>query len=762
MKFSTIILLFFSVMFLFIELAGSDTSNSFDSKVEFFKKALAEVSDESSAVELKYLSPLTINKEYVEPIANRLKKAEFYYQKGDYISSGSLFYSIVISREEKDAIWEKAIFKLSESLFRNRNYISASRYYEMLLNEISNTKYKTECLKRLISASYHLGEYSVAKKYYSQFLEIGYDISQDQELIYYLGKSLFFDDQIEESKSVFLTQKSTSSFYPQSLYFLGTIFYKKGDPVKALGYFEKVAGITDGSKYYKFQRIYELSILAAARITFEKGDLSKSVEYYVLLDKKSEHFPEAYYELCWTYIKREEYGRAVDALRLIKYIAPDSIVSPRAEILEGSLLIKLKKYGEAMVIFDSVVKKYSSIRDELQSIDSKSFSDSYRQSRESLVLSPYSPVVRSLLKDNKKFTNAMKLGDDVSDLEREIAVVDQLEKKIGSIVDNQNAASLFPPLKEGSRSAIYLQNRLASIRNDVTEFRKEIAWSGLSEDDRNEYLELEKKKNELSGILEKNPIQPDQIEKDASDYAKMIVDMEESLHLITIQTNSLYDQLEATGIYYAREKKPSASGDKISERIDTEKAEIKKIIDSLQKYKSEIEQEKNRLVLGGDIISRVIIARNSLNVVIEKQSEILARSTSNIDDKTRIIDGLLQDVQNIDDDLGKFYSKLNDAVKDIISKIRVSYEQEKTNLNEYKSELMEVKRDINEIASLAMYSNISKVRSSFAELVLQADLGIIDVAWEKKEENTADLFKYRTQRALEIKSLYLNMEDDTE
>lgn len=749
-----------TVVLFSIEIEAVDQADTFNNRMAYLKKSLSDIKEESSAIELKYLSPLTINKEYVEPVANRMKKADFYYSKGDYISSGSLFYSIVISREDRDKIWEEAVFKLSESLFRNRNYISAVRYYEMLLTDISNTKYKTECLKRLIAASYHLGEYYVAKKYYAQFLEIGYDISQDQELIYYLGKSLFFDNQIEESKNVFLTQKKESTFYPQSLYFLGTIQYKKGDAAKALEYFEKVAGMQESEKYYKFQRVYELSILAAARIAFEQNDLSKSVKYYVLLDKKSEHFPEAYYELCWTYIKKEEYERAVDALRLIKYIAPDSIVSPRAEILEGSLLIKLKKYGEAMVIFDSVVKKYSTIKDELQSINSKSFSDSYRQSRESFVLSPFSPVVRSLLKDNKKFTNAMKLGDDVSELEEEISRVEQLEKKIGSIVDNQNAASLFPPLKDGSNSALMLQNRLSAIRSELNELRKETAWGGLSDQDRKRYNDLEGEKKKLTDLIESSPVSSEQIEKKTNDYAKMIVDLEESLHLITIQTNSLYDQLEATGIYYMREKKSTLPDDKISERIEIEKNEIKKVIESLQAYKKEIEQEKNRLVLGGDMISRVIIARNSLNIIIKKQNDILASSDTVTSERSSEIEAMLMEIQDVDGDIGGFYSKLNDVVKGIISKIRVSYEQEKNNLNEYKSELLDVKREINEMASLAMFSNISKVKSSFAELVLQADLGIIDVAWEKKEENTADLLKYRTQKALEIRSLYIDQEDE--
>ncbi|HRZ80155.1 MAG TPA: hypothetical protein P5044_09115, partial [bacterium] len=290
--------------------------------------------------------------------------------------------------------------------------------------------------------------------------------------------------------------------------------------------------------------------------------------------------------------------------------------------------------------------------------------------------------------------------------------------------------------------------------------RKETAWGGLSDQDRKRYNDLEGEKKKLTDLIESSPVSSEQIEKKTNDYAKMIVDLEESLHLITIQTNSLYDQLEATGIYYMREKRSTVPDDKISERIEIEKSEIKKVIESLQAYKKEIEQEKNRLVLGGDMISRVIIARNSLNIIIKKQNDILASSDTVTADRSAEIEALLREIQDVDGDIGGFYSKLNDVVKGIISKIRVSYEQEKNNLNEYKSELLDVKREINEMASLAMFSNISKVRSSFAELVLQADLGIIDVAWEKKEENSADLLKYRTQKALEIRSLYIDQEDE--
>ena len=107
-----------------------------------------------------------------------------------------------------------------------------------------------------------------------------------------------------------------------------------------------------------------------------------------------------------------------------------------------------------------------------------------------------------------------------------------------------------------------------------------------------------------------------------------------------------------------------------------------------------------------------------------------------------------------------FYGKLNNAVKGIIQEIRLAYENERNKINEYQSDLLSIKREVTEMASLAMYSNINKVRTTFSDLVLKADLGIIDVAWEKKQEKTNAILKLRTQRAKEIRALYMNMEDE--
>ena len=731
-----------------------------ESSISQLSKNLNEVEDQYSSAQAKYLSPLVLNSEYETPVEKKIMKAEFYFNKKDYISSGSLYYSIVMSRMEKDSIWEESLFKLAESLYMNRNYISAKRYFEMLITTIPESKHRIECLKRLISSSYHLGEYSSAKKYYSRFMEIGYDMSKDQELIYFLGKSLFFDGQVKEAFDVFKTINEKSSYFPQSQYFLGSILLRSGKDKQAIIYFEKVVNLSENKKYFKFEQIRDLSLLAAARIAFEMDDLNTTLKYYIMLDKTSKHFAEAYYELCWTYIKKEEYRKAINALRLIKYIAPDSIIAPKAEILEGSLLIKMERFGEAMMLFDSVVKKYGSIKEELYSIDSKNFYSKAKQGDTANALSPYSPIVRSLLSDNKKFTNAMRLGDDIAILEKEISTVRRLEKKISTIIENKNISTIFPPLKEGSRTVIYLQNKIVSIRSELLKLRKRVVWNVLNNAEKEEYEKLENRKMKLLGIIEEMPLTSEQIEKKASEYAEKIIEMEGTIHRITIQTKSLFDQLDAISIYYEKNTKNTAKDARLVKKIQDEKKEILKMIESLDMYKKQVEEEKNRLVLGGDLVSRVIIARDSLNNIIEKQNRLLLKSDSPLDEYNSQIEKLLKDADRVDKSLKKFYGKLNNAVKGIIQEIRLSYENERNKINEYQSDLLSIKREVTEMASLAMYSNINKVRTTFSDLVLKADLGIIDVAWEKKQEKTDSILKLRTQRAKEIRALYMNMEDE--
>lgn len=757
-RLNVLLLLFLCASFLQAE-DFSDEVPDVAAELDSIQNSLKEIDSACAANNRKYLSSDALNINYKETVEEKIEKGNYYFEKGDFATSGSIFYSVIVSYDKKDAVWFDSLYKLAESLFRNKNYISAARYYEMLITSSENADYKTVSLKRLVAASYALGNYSEAKGYYNKFLEIGYDVSKDQDLLYFLGKSLFYDNQNADAVKVFSSIEKEALYYPQARYFLGVIAIREHKLDEALAYYEDIAKLQDNGKYYSFQRVYDLSVLGAARVAFELNNLEKASHYYISLDKRSDLFAEAYYELCWTYIKKDDYERAVEALRLIKYIAPDSVVTPKAETLEGTLLVKMRKYGEAMLLFDSIVKKYGKVQDELFSIDGKVFMMNGKAGRVSDLLLPYSPIVQSLLKDNKKFSGTIKLNESIVDLEEEIQRVNTLENKIGSIVDNGNVASLFPPLKAGLESALYLRNRLASIRNNLMMIRKAAVWKTLSEEQREEFDRFDAKKAELLGVLETSMIAPNRIEQRAVEYAGKVIAIDEEIHRVSMELNAVSKELESVIVLYAKEKKVAPKYEKeFLDRVGREREALKQLFADMESYKAEIEAEKNRLVLGGDIIGKEIAIRDALNEIVRKQNEILESSPAKAD-FARIAQ-LLDEADRIDRNLADFYLRLNDATKELIATVRVSYEKEKTSIAEYKSELLSVKREVEEMAILAMYSNINFVKNTFADIILQADLGIIDVAWEKKDESSSEIMRLRTQRAQEVQQLYLDLDGE--
>ena len=88
------------------------------------KKEVSGIKILSEEAQARFLSPLIINADYSESASLKMDKARFYFDRKDYISSGSIYYSIVMSDQENSETREEALFYLAESLYNNRNYIS--------------------------------------------------------------------------------------------------------------------------------------------------------------------------------------------------------------------------------------------------------------------------------------------------------------------------------------------------------------------------------------------------------------------------------------------------------------------------------------------------------------------------------------------------------------------------------------------------------------------------------------------------------------
>ncbi len=733
-----------------------------DSGLDQAKASLREINAEFENNLKGYLSLNISDADYRQPPYKKMKKGDFFFGKGDYATSAGIFYSVTVSVSDSDAVKYEALYKLGESLFMQKNYVSATRYYEMLLSSYGNGSLKVKALKRLIFMSYSLGEYAAAEKYYDQFAKGGNDIYADQELLYYFAKSLFFGGKSDEAVKLFSSVKKESEFYPQSRYFLGVMALRDKKLEDARAFYEEILALPeDAAGYRNFKNIRELAGLAIARIAFELDDQETASGYYLPTAFDSRSFPQAYYELSWTFIKRDQFENAVDTLRLVKNLAPNSRVATQAEVLEGTLLVKMGRYGEALVLFNSIVSKYTKYQDELFSIDGKAFLASGRTGKVSDFLLPYSPAVRSILEDSKKFSETVALNDTIIGLEEELKRIEDLEKKIMTMAGNKNAAAIFPPLKEAARGVMTLRNKVAVVKNSLVMKRNGFAGHGLTEEQRGEFEKLDSEKRQLLEIENTVSVAPERIRERAEEYGDKVVKLDEKMHLVSMELERLSERLDLLIASYSEEKsaeKENENDKEILDRIGQEREKFNALSAESDACQAEIDDEKNGLVLGGTLIEAENEIRGSFNGIVARQQGIIG-SSSDKREAPEVAD-LIEEADRIDAKLADFYDRLNDSMKGIVADLKVSYEQERSNVDAYKSELLRAKREVEEMAVLAIYSNMNTARNIFADLVLQGDLGLIDVAWEKKEESTSEIMRLKTKKATEIQQLQFNLDGE--
>src|SRR5262249_36528326 len=129
-----------------------------------------------------------------------------------------------------------------------------------------------------------------------------------------------------------------SEYDTQATYYLGTTYIAKQDLAKATDVFSEL--VTRKPKSNADRRVIELAQLALGRVYYERDQPAKSIDSYLLVDRGSDLFPTALYEVSWVYVKSTQSDKALAALELLNRLDPTSTNTPTVRILEGNLRIR--------------------------------------------------------------------------------------------------------------------------------------------------------------------------------------------------------------------------------------------------------------------------------------------------------------------------------------------------------------------------------------------------------------------------------------
>jgi tetratricopeptide (TPR) repeat protein len=267
---------------------------------------------------------------------SRLLEAQVAFGVGDYDKSSVLLYEIVAAGGATGV--DVGLFYLAESLYQQGDLAASRTYFARVVDEAgAASKYYQAALERLVELAILLDEHDGVDARISALAQLS-AAGGRPSAIYVRGKYAEHRGQHDDALALLAQVPAGSTYDFQAQYVAGAVHIAKGDLQKAIDTFEALSARTPTRAADR--RVVELSFMALGRLHYERDLPAKAIDSYLMINRKSDLFADALYEVAWVYVKGKQFDKALRALELLALADPNSTKLPTVKILEGNLRIR--------------------------------------------------------------------------------------------------------------------------------------------------------------------------------------------------------------------------------------------------------------------------------------------------------------------------------------------------------------------------------------------------------------------------------------
>lgn len=741
-----------------------------DSSIEAIGKTADELGREITKLQTRYVNPALVENRH--EVETRINDGRVFYLLKDYGRASIIFLDLVSNKTQVGTPAHRdSLFYLADSLFLKGNYIGARRHFEELI-KTGAADYYADSVKRLIEIATFSGDYDNVEHLYQQAQSRGHT---SHELAYVYGKGLFFQDKLDASFQVFRSVPADSPVYLASVYFQATILAKKGADAKdkamldqSAALFERVLELGAAQKDDEAAaEMVELAHLSRGRLYYESGEYDNAINEYQFVSRTSSHFDRAMYELTWTFIKKDELRAAQRQLDYLLLGDADSALVPEARLIRADLLLRLGEYADAVATYQQVVDDYEPIQSHLEELmraddGARAYFDAL-VGRDVGVLDRLRlpAVVESWVQDDPKMGRTLGVARDLEvsrqDIAESVSIIEDLE----DVVNSRSKVDIFPELKEGWGRGLEVQARFIALKENLTtlEAKVLVGPAGGSA----EYQQAHERRVRLEKDYREVPKSRAEMVKREESVKDRYNQLEIRVFKLGYEIDSMKAQLVAMDKWIedvgGSGQQDMKVGDEQAIRAGMEQQQI--LVDELEKERLELRRivRRGRTQTGiNDLVAaREDDLRQRYQEAMTEERTALAALTGtappNAARKVEQIDAVFAQVARHEVALQTYFTKLEVIVNTKVAEIRSEIDVEKAKISSYSTDLQSFSGTSESLAGDIAVSNFRRVEERFDDLILKADVGIIDVAWKRKEARSGRIKELFELKSNDLKSL---------
>lgn len=722
--------------------ARADSVSQVESEVEDLRQRAKSLSSQ-------YLSKQGFRGEHYAE--ERLIDGENFYRLKDYQRAAIIFMDIIESYPDH-AAYPDALFYFADSLFLSRDYYGSREWFRRILDESYKPgigRFRHKALGRLIEIAIHIDDYTGVEEYFQQLGQ-----APDDEARYIKGKYLYFRGDLGQARQEFATIKGDGELALKAQYFIGAALTKEGLYDEAIEVFKK--GAEKQAASTSEQEVVDLMNLALGRLYFEKDFVENASAAYQRVGQHSRFFDTALYEAASVLIRAGDTIRAERTLEVLTLALPDSRYIPRAKLLRGNLLLRSGRYDEAERVFEDTISEFTPVTDQLDELIAeqgdtrKFFADLMERSLTTLDVSgALPPLVVKWVGEEPDVRRAIALTADLGVAREYARETERLVRLLEAVINGPSRINAIPTLRAAVRQSQQLNNRLVQLRSRLLRMEEEKLGAADPEISR-----LRQERAQLQKKLDSLPTTEEQFNRREEQSQAIFQRMRHELARNEIRLDRLIAMIVALERYVQDPKYvedvPEQNIKALRDELDRHRRGIATMRETLGDLRDDVENARYQVGVGDadDREDREI--RERIRALSKKERALLSGRGG---DLGRRLDRIYAVIEETEDIVDSFEQQVMREAERQITEMRKLVKAESDRVAGYRAELVSLNEEAEEVIGGVTFENFTNVRKRFHDLILKADVGIIDVAWMRKEEHGTRRNELTKKRLNEIKAL---------
>jgi tetratricopeptide (TPR) repeat protein len=701
----------------------------------------------------------------------RLENGELLFRMKDYdraaVILGEIIEEFPDTPSYPDALWLRG-----ETYYASHDYLASRRDFRALIDRASEPRFQVyfgKALGRMVDVSLRLDEPPESLAPLMAKFNLVPPPQVDAGLLYAKGKALFRQAAWSEAGQAFA--QVGAPYTHQARYFQGLVAMKQARTAPAADAANKAApaanykaaieafrAVTDLPPDTPDHRhVIDLAWMAIGRLFYEMEQYERASEAYAKVGRDSPEFDTTLFELAWVFVRLGDVQRAERALEVLMVSDPSSPYIGDGTLLRADLLLRAGAFDRALQLYEGVRTQYDPMRARVDAfLDStKDVSVYYdKLAQQQLDLLDQKDQLPSIAvrwaREAEDGPLAFAVIDDVNECKKLIRQSGLLIDKLTALTQASTRVRAFPELESGVRTALGILNRVSRARLALARALDDQESSSVSGD----IEPVRAQRRALMAAIEGLPIDTEDFVRRDQQGQMQWNTLSQELTRRTMEVDSLQATINglrrmlADGPQQGVARDPSSTV-RFQAELDANEHDMKRYRDGLSEVRRQIDMGRAEIGLGDARYQNDAIARDEFRDLLER--EVQLASAGGAGDGAA---GLSRRIAPILGQAREYESRIVAALRDLeaqvaarIGDLQKRIDVERVNVAGYQQQLEALDNDARDVVGHVAQRNFELVRDKLRGIVLRADVGITEQAWEVREEELDRVRSLQTERA---------------